>query len=66
ANGQDVGAAVNAVYSPVLQTGIAVAYLPPTLAPGLARVEIDTDGVGQPADVVDLPFVVGPRELYGR
>jgi aminomethyltransferase len=66
ANGQDVGAAVNAVYSPVLQTGIAVAYLPPTLAPGLARVEIDTDGVGQPADVVDLPFIVGPRELYGR
>jgi aminomethyltransferase len=66
ANGQDVGAAVNAVYSPVLQTGIAVAYLPPTLAPGLARVEIDTDGVGQPADVVDLPFVPGPRELLGR
>ncbi len=63
ANGRDVGAAVNAAYSPVLKTGIALAYLPATFAPGLARVEIDTDGVGQMADVVSLPFIPGPREL---
>ena len=53
----DVGACVNAAYSPALATGIAVAYLPPHLD----RVEVDTDGVSQPASVVALPFIDGPR-----
>ena len=57
AAGADVGACVNAAFSPVLGTGIAVAYLPPHLD----RVEVDTDGVPQPAAVVALPFVDGPR-----
>ena len=57
ANGEDVGACVNAVYSGALTAGIAVAYL----RPGLLRVEVDTDGQWQPADVVGLPFVRGPR-----
>ena len=57
ASGLDVGACVNAAFSPVLGTGIAVAYLPPHLD----RVEVDTDGVSQPATVVDLPFIAGPR-----
>jgi aminomethyltransferase len=57
AGGADVGACVNAAYSPVLGTGIAVAYLPPHLD----RVEVDTDGVPQPAAVVALPFIAGPR-----
>ena len=55
--GADVGACVNAAYSPVLGTGIAVAYLPPHLD----RVEVDTDGVPQAASVVALPFIDGPR-----
>jgi aminomethyltransferase len=53
----DIGACVNAVYSSALAAGIAVAYLPP----GLARVEVDTDGQWQPADIVPLPFIDGPR-----
>ena len=57
AGGRDAGACVNAVYSPVLGTGIALAYLPPHLD----RVEVDTDGVPQPATVVALPFLDGPR-----
>ena len=61
AGGRDIGACVNAVYSPVLGTGIALAYLPP----GLARVEVDTDGVPQPATVVPLPFFDGPRGASG-
>ena len=48
---------MNAAFSPVLGTGIAVAYLPPDTK----RVEVDTDGVRQPAAVVTLPFISGPR-----
>ncbi|MQC47495.1 MAG: hypothetical protein DWG77_00220 [Chloroflexi bacterium] len=57
ANGEDIAACVNAVYSGALAAGIAVAYLPP----GIARVEVDTDGQWQPADVVPVPFLRGPR-----
>ena len=53
----DVGACVNAAFSPALGTGIAVAYL----SPHLDRVEVDTDGVPQTAAVVSLPFLDGPR-----
>lgn len=60
--GVDIGACVNAVYSGALGAGIALAYLPPALA----RVEVDTDGVWQPADVVPLPFLDVPRALLGR
>ena len=62
ANGVEIGACVNAVYSGALGTGIALAYLPP----GLARVEVDTDGVMQPADVVPLPFIAAARRNLGR
>lgn len=61
ANGRDVGACVNAVYSPALGTGIALAYLPT----GLVNVGVDTDGIPQPATVVPLPFVDGPRGAIG-
>jgi len=60
--GVEVGACVNAVYSGALGTGIALAYLPP----GLARVEVDTDGAWQPADVTPLPFIDVPRAHLGR
>lgn len=53
----DLGACVAGAFSPALGTGIALAYLPPDLL----RVVVDTDGVPQPADVVALPFVHGPR-----
>ncbi len=62
ANGIDVGACVNAAYSGALSAGIALAYL----RPDHRRVEVDTDGVWQPADVVPLPFVTGPRANLGR
>lgn len=62
AAGEDIGACVNAAYSGALGTGIALAYLPPDLA----RVEVDTDGVWQPADVVPLPFIDVPRAMLGR
>ena len=53
----DLGACVGAVFSPALGTGIALAYLPPNLL----RVIVDTDGTPQPADVIALPFLHGPR-----
>lgn len=52
-----LGACVAGAFSPALGTGIALAYLPPDLL----RVIVDTDGVPQPADVVALPFLHGPR-----
>ena len=58
----DLGACVNAAYSSALGTGIAVAYLPPNLV----RVEVDTDGVAQAADVVPLPFIEGARLNVAR
>lgn len=57
----DLGACVAGMFSPALGTGIALAYLPPDLR----RVTVDTDGVPQPADVVNLPFVRGPRGALG-
>ncbi|RLT34531.1 MAG: aminomethyl transferase family protein [Chloroflexi bacterium] len=62
ASGEDVGACVNAAYSPVLGTGIALAYLPPHLT----RVEVDTDGLAQPATIVPLPFLQDPRGTATR
>ena len=53
AHGDEVGACVAAGFSSLLQTGIAIAYL----APGLERVEVETDGELTPAEVAPLPFV---------
>ncbi len=58
---RDLGACVNATFSPVLNAGIALAYLPP----GLERVVVDTDGVPEEAAVVPLPFIEGPRGAVG-
>jgi aminomethyltransferase len=52
-DGRDIGACVSAAFSPALDAGIALAYLPP----GLERVEVDTDGEWQPAKAVPLPFL---------
>jgi len=61
-NGVEVGACVNAAYSGALASGIALAYL----RPDYTRVEVDTDGQWQPADVVPLPFLTGPRATLGH
>ena len=45
-------------FSPVLGTGIAMAFLPPEVGPG-AQVEIDMRGRPAPARVVKMPFVGG-------
>jgi len=60
--GGDLGACVAGAFSPARGTGIALAYLPPDLL----RVIVDTDGVPQPADVVALPFIHGPRGTVTR
>ena len=52
-DGDDVGACVAAAFSPGLETGVAIAYLPP----GVASVEVDTDGQRERAVIVALPFV---------
>jgi aminomethyltransferase len=51
-----IGEVTSGNYSPVLGHGIALAFLPPDLAPG-ARVELDLRGRRVPARVVPLPFV---------
>lgn len=53
----DLGACVAGAFSPLLRTGIALAYLPR----GVERVTVDTDGVEQFATVVTPPFVPLPR-----
>ncbi|MPZ98493.1 MAG: hypothetical protein GEU80_03985 [Dehalococcoidia bacterium] len=59
--GEALGGCVAAVFSARLGVGIAAAYLPPAVPLG-ARVEVDTDGVAEPASVVALPFVPPPED----
>ena len=51
-----IGEVTSGNYSPVLGHGIALAFLPPDLAPG-GPVELDLRGRRVPARVVPLPFV---------
>ncbi len=53
--GESCGVITSGNYSPVLQRGIALAFLPPETANG-AAVEIALRGVGVPATVVKPPF----------
>lgn len=55
-DGQPVGVVTSGNYSPVLEHGIALAFLPPTIATG-TEVAIDVRGAALPGRVVDLPFV---------
>jgi glycine cleavage system T protein (aminomethyltransferase) len=57
-DGDDVGEVTSGNYSPVLDRGIALAFLPPDVAAG-ARVAVDVRGRLEPAEVVDTPFVGG-------
>ncbi len=57
-SGQLEGEVTSGNFSPVLGTGIAMAFLPPEVGPG-AEVEVDMRGRPAPARVVKMPFVGG-------
>lgn len=54
-----VGVVTSGNFSPMLETGIAMAFLPPDTADG-AAVEIDVRGKRVPAHVVSMPFWTRP------
>jgi aminomethyltransferase len=58
--GEVVGEVTSGNYSPLLDRGIALAFLRPDIEPG-ARVAIDVRGRHEPAEVVTPPFVTGDR-----
>jgi aminomethyltransferase len=55
-DGKPAGEVTSGNFSPVLERGIALAFLPPAVEPG-AAVEVDMRGKSVPASVVALPFV---------
>ena len=55
-DGKPAGEVTSGNFSPVLEQGIALAFLPPTVDVG-AEVEIDIRNRPVPARVVKLPFI---------
>src|SRR4051812_2005809 len=55
-DGKPAGDVTSGNFSPVLERGIAFAFVPPTTAPG-TQVEVDMRGRPVPATVVAVPFV---------
>lgn len=55
-DGKPAGQVTSGNFSPTLERGIALAFLPPSVEPG-AEVEVDLRGRPVPARVVPLPFV---------
>lgn len=55
-DGEPVGIVTSGNFSPMLERGIALAFLPPEVQVG-AEVAIDVRGDHQPAQVVETPFV---------
>ena len=55
-DGKPAGEVTSGNFSPMLERGIALAFLPPDAGPGTA-VEVDLRGRPAPAEVVKLPFV---------
>ena len=55
-DGKPAGQVTSGNFSPTLERGIALAFLPPSIEPG-AEVEVDLRGRPVPARVVPLPFV---------
>jgi aminomethyltransferase len=55
-DGKPAGEVTSGNFSPTLERGIALAFLPPTVEPG-AEVEVDVRGRPTAARVVKLPFV---------
>ena len=58
---EPVGEVTSGNFSPVLERGIALGFVPPDVAEG-AAVEIDIRGTPTPATVVPLPFVAATPE----
>lgn len=58
-DGTEAGVVTSGNFSPMLETGIAMAFLPPDVADGTA-VEIDVRGKPVPAEVVPMPFWTRP------
>jgi aminomethyltransferase len=54
-DGEPVGVVTSGNFSPTLERGIALAFLPPEVEPG-ARVTVDVRGSAVPAAVVKTPF----------
>jgi aminomethyltransferase len=59
-DGAVVGTVTSGNFSPVLEHGIALGFLPPDVDIG-ASVDIDMRGTTVPAEVVPTPFVAPPR-----
>jgi aminomethyltransferase len=57
-DGTVVGTVTSGNFSPMLDRGIALAFLRPDLEPG-ARLAIDIRGRHEPAEVVTTPFWTG-------
>src|SRR5204863_9500853 len=55
-DGKVAGEVTSGNFSPILEQGIALAFLPPSVDVG-ADVEIDVRGRAVPARVVKLPFI---------
>ena len=55
-DGAVVGTVTSGNFSPVLEVGIAMAFLPPDVAEG-ERLDVDARGTHLPATVVPMPFV---------
>jgi glycine cleavage system T protein (aminomethyltransferase) len=55
-DGKPAGEVTSGNFSPMLERGIALAFLPPDVGPG-AAVEVDLRGRPAPAEVVKLPFL---------
>jgi aminomethyltransferase len=60
-DGQTVGRVTSGTFSPTLNKGLGMAYLPPSLAAPGQQLEIEVRGRRLPARVVGLPFYRRPR-----
>jgi aminomethyltransferase len=60
-DGKPAGEVVSGNFSPTLERGIGLAFLPPDVEPD-TRVEVDIRGRAIPAVVVAPPFIERPRE----
>ena len=60
-DGEPMGEVTSGNFSPVLERGIALAFVPPDVTVG-AAVEIEIRGTPTPARVVPLPFVKATPE----
>jgi aminomethyltransferase len=60
-NGQSVGKVTSGNFSPILQKGIGLGYLPPALCKDGLSLEVDIRGKRVQAKVVKLPFYKRPK-----